>query len=560
MIILSNNSEGDNYMKKDIKLVFEDGQEMSLNRGVTVREVLKLLGNDQVIALRVNGNAQNAEFEIMDDAYINFITVTDRTGRKIYTKGLQYVYIMAIKELYDDKATVHIKHSIDKSIYTEIEMKRQVDRTVVSEIKKKMKQIINQDIPFKNISVSRKDAYDYCDNLGEKEKCLNYTYMTNDSVTLYELGDLYNYFYYIMPASTGILKRFDLTYVSPNGVVLSFPINNVVPKYTHIPLVLNAFKTYEKRLSDLGVRYAGEVNKIVCKGEIADFIQTNEILYDENMQAIASKVIDNRGIKAIFISGPSSSGKTTTSKKLALYLRSKGIDSLVLSTDDYFVERVDSPRKADGSYEFECIEAIDTKLFNMQLKSLLAGKEVVIPTYNFITGEKEYKRKPTTLKDNQVLIIEGLHAISEKMSSSIEKKNKLKIYISPFTPIGLDRHNHISTTDLRLLRRMVRDYKTRGYSAQHTLDSWIGMRESEEKYVYPHQMDADIILNTSLAYEIGVLRTYAEPLLYSISKVSPNYEEAIRILNFLKCFVSIPSEYVPNTSVLREFIGNSYFE
>lgn len=560
MIILSNNSEGDNYMKKDIKLVFEDGQEMSLNRGVTVREVLKLLGNDQVIALRVNGNAQNAEFEIMDDAYINFITVTDRTGRKIYTKGLQYVYIMAVKELYDDKATVHIKHSIDKSIYTEIEMKRQVDRTVVSEIKKKMKQIINQDIPFKNISVSRKDAYDYCDNLGEKEKCLNYTYMTNDSVTLYELGDLYNYFYYIMPASTGILKRFDLTYVSPNGVVLSFPINNVVPKYTHIPLVLNAFKTYEKRLSDLGVRYAGEVNKIVCKGEIADFIQTNEILYDENMQAIASKVIDNRGIKAIFISGPSSSGKTTTSKKLALYLRSKGIDSLVLSTDDYFVERVDSPRKADGSYEFECIEAIDTKLFNMQLKSLLAGKEVVIPTYNFITGEKEYKRKPTTLKDNQVLIIEGLHAISEKMSSSIEKKNKLKIYISPFTPIGLDRHNHISTTDLRLLRRMVRDYKTRGYSAQHTLDSWIGMRESEEKYVYPHQMDADIILNTSLAYEIGVLRTYAEPLLYSISKVSPNYEEAIRILNFLKCFVSIPSEYVPNTSVLREFIGNSYFE
>ena len=278
------------------------------------------------------------------------------------------------------------------------------------------------------------------------------------------------------------------------------------------------------------------------------------------MQAIANKVVENRNIKAIFISGPSSSGKTTTSKKLALYLKANGIDSLVLSTDDYFVERVDSPRKADGSYEYECIEALDTKLFNMQLKSLLAGKEVVVPTYNFITGEKEYKRKPTMLKENQVLIIEGLHAISEQMNSSIEKKNKLKIYISPFTPIGLDRHNHISTTDLRLLRRMVRDYKTRGYSAQHTLDSWIGMRDSEEMYVYPHQMEADVILNTSLAYEIGVLRTYAEPLLYSISKVSPNYEEAIRILNFLKCFVSIPSEYVPHTSVLREFIGNSYFE
>lgn len=547
-------------MKNDIKLIFEDGQEMLLNRGVTVREVLKLLGNDQIIALRVNGNAQNADYEIMEDAYINFITITDRTGRKIYTKGLQYVYIMAIKELYEDKAIVNIKHSIDKSIYTEIYMKRQVDRIVVNEIKKQMKKIINQDLPFKNVSVSRKDAYDYCDSLGEKEKCLNYTYMTNDSVTLYELGDMYDYFYYIMPASTGILKRFDLTYVSPNGVVLSFPINNVVPKYNHLPLVLDAFKSYEKKLSDLGVRYAGELNKIVCKGEIADFIQTNEILYDENMQNIAQRVVDNRAIKAIFISGPSSSGKTTTSKKLALYLRSKGIDSLVLSTDDYFVERVDSPRKADGSYEYECLEAIDTKLFNMQVKSLLAGKDVVIPTYNFITGEKEYKRKPITLKENQILIVEGLHAINEKMSSSIEKKNKLKIYISPFTPVGLDRHNHISTTDLRLLRRMVRDYKTRGYSAQHTLDSWIGMRESEETYVYPYQKEADVILNTSLAYEIGVLRTYAEPLLYSISKTSTNYEEAIRILNFLKCFISIPSEYVPYTSVLREFIGNSYFE
>ena len=453
-----------------------------------------------------------------------------------------------------------MKHSIDKSIYTEINMKRQVDRTVVNEINKKMKQIINQDIPFKSVSVSRKDAYDYSDSLGEKEKCLNYTYMTNDSVTLYELGDLYNYFYYIMPASTGVLKRFDLTYVSPYGVVLSFPINNVVPKYNHLPLVLDAFKSYEKKLSDLGVRYSGELNKIVCNGDIDDFIQTNEILYDENMQNIAQRVVDNRAIKAIFISGPSSSGKTTTSKKLALYLKSKGIDSLVLSTDDYFVERIDSPKKADGSYEYECLEAIDTKLFNMQVKSLLAGKDVVIPTYNFITGEKEYKRKPTSLKENQILIVEGLHAINEKMSSSIEKKNKLKIYISPFTPVGLDRHNHISTTDLRLLRRMVRDYKTRGYSAQHTLDSWMGMRDSEETYVYPYQKEADIILNTSLAYEIGVLRTYAEPLLYSISKTSPNYEEAIRILNFLKCFISIPSEYVPYTSVLREFIGNSYFE
>ena len=496
----------------------------------------------------------------MDDAYINFITVADRTGRKMYTKGLQYVYLMAVKELYEDKATVNIKHSIDKAIYTEIDMKRQVDRTVVNEIKKKMKQIINQDLPFKNISVSRKDAYDYCNNLGEKEKCLNYTYMTNDSVTLYELGDSYNYFYYIMPASTGILKRFDLTYVSPNGVVLSFPINNVVPKYNHIPLVLNAFKTYEKRLLDLGVRYAGEVNKIVCKGEIADFIQTNEILYDENMQAIANKVVENRNIKAIFISGPSSSGKTTFSKKLSLYLKSFGLNPKPISIDDYFLPRDKTPRLSNGEYDFESIRAIDTDLFNSQLTSLLNGEEVSLPTFNFVLGIPEFKGKKLRLGENDILIIEGLHGLNEELTSHIKRENKYKIYISPLTDLNIDNHNMVSTSDVRLLRRIVRDNRTRGYSANDTIRKWNLVREGEERYVFPFQDEADKIFNTALIYEIGVLRLYAEPLLYEIKEEDENYEEARRLLDFLGMFLCIPTDSVPTDSILREFIGNSFFE
>lgn len=547
-------------MKKDIKLVFEDGNILETDRGITVREVLHTLNNDNIIALRINGMAVNADYEIMDDAVISYIYVTDRIGRKIYTKGLKYVYIMAVKELYGDKAVVEIKHSLDKGIYTEIKMKGVVDQNVVNAIKKKMDVIIASDMLFKNISVSRLDAIEYEEFEEEPEKLLNFTYMTNDSVTMYELGDLYNYFYYIMPASTKILKRYSLTYVEPNGVVLNTPINNVVPKFVPAPKVLEAFKDTEAKLSGLGVRYAGDLNKIVSEGKISDFIHTNEILYNQNMEKVARTVANDREIKAVFISGPSSSGKTTSSKKLAMYLKARGIDTLVLSTDDYFVERVDSPKKPDGSYEFECLEALDIKLFNMQMKNLLAGNEVVIPSYNFIIGEKEFKNKPTTLKPNQVLIVEGLHAINEKLSASIDKKNKLKIYISPFTPLGLDRHNHISTTDLRLLRRMVRDHKHRGYSATATLESWMGMRSSEEKYVYPYQREADVIINTSLGYEIGVLRTYAEPLLYSISKDSFCYEEAIRILNFLRGFMNIPSEEIPSTSVLREFIGNSYFE
>lgn len=547
-------------MKKDFKLVFEDSKILEVYRGTTVRDILRELNDNQIIALRVNGSAVNADFEITEDSFINYITISERTGQKIYTKGLEYVYITAVKDLYGSSAVVRVKHSIDKALYTEIEMKRQVDNNVVSAIKRKMKEICDKDIPFKHINVSRKDAYEYVKSFNETEKMLNYTYMTNDSVSMFELEDEYNYFFYLMPPSTGLLKRFDLTYVSPNGVVLSYPIDNVLPKYVPSPKVLDAFKTYEAKLNNIGVKYAGDLNKIITEGKISDFIQTNEILYDMNMENIASSVVNNKNIKAIFISGPSSSGKTTSSKKLAMYLKSMGKDSLVLSTDDYFLERKDSPKKADGSYEFEIVDALDIKLFASHLKKLLNGEEVVIPTYNFITGEKEYKRKPIGLKDNQVLVIEGLHAISEKLNGVIPKKNKLKLYISPFTPIGLDRHNHISTTDVRLLRRMVRDYQHRGYSAEATLNNWMGMRYSEEHYVYPYQREADVIINTSLAYEIGVLRTYAEPLLYSVSKESPNYEEAIRILNFLKGFLNIPSDTVPSVSVLREFIGDSYFE
>ncbi len=545
---------------KDVKLVFEDSKILEIYRGTTVRDVLKELGDETIIALRVNGEIVDADYEIMEDSYLHYIHTYDTIGEKIYTKGLKYVYISAVKELFGDKTEVNIKHALDKALYTEIKLKKEINSDLVANIKAKMKEIIARDIPFRKISVSREDAIEYAHSMGEDEKALNYTYMTNDSVTMYELDNDYNYFYYIMPPSTGILKRFDLSYVAPNGIALSYPLGNTVPKFQSIPQVLDAFKDSEEKLTNLGARFAGDINEMIVKGKISDFIQTNEILYNQNLDRIADIVASKKTIKAVFISGPSSSGKTTTSKKLAMYFKARGKDSFVISTDDYFLERVDTPKKPDGTYEFESVDALDVKLFNKHISALLDGKEVVMPTFNFITGEKEFKNKPVHMEKNQILIVEGLHAISEKLNSSIPKRNKLKLYISPFTPIRLDRHNHISTTDYRLLRRLVRDYRTRGYSAEATLTNWASMRSSESTYVYPHQREADLIVNTSLAYEIGVLRTYAEPLLFSVDKSSNNYEEAIRILNFLKGFLCIPSEYVPNVSVLREFIGNSYFE
>ena len=547
-------------MEDMLNITFEDGRTIEVDYGTKVRDLLSYLKNDEIIALRINGAAVHADYELIEDSKVDFINVNDRNGKKIYIAGLKYVYIKAIKDVLGPKTSVNIKHSLDKGLYTTIDGMESIEKSFVEKIKKRMNEIIKNDLTINAINVSKDDIIEYVTSNNEYEKILNYTYMTNDSVTMYELDGDYNYFYDILPASTGILKQFELKITKPDGIILSYPIDGVVPKYNPAPKVLQAFQTYEDRLKGLGVKYAGDLNKLTVESKIADFIQVNEMIYDENLNNIANMIDKNREIRAIFISGPSSSGKTTTSKKLALALNTYGFDTLVLSTDDYFVEREDSPRKADGSYEFEIIDAIDTKLFNSQVRDLLDGKEVVIPTFNFITGKKEYKRKPTTLKKNEILVVEGLHAISEKMSSAIPAKNKLRLYISPFMPIALDRHNHIKTTDLRLIRRMVRDYNHRGYSAEQTLTSWMGMRKSEEMYIYPYQREADIVINTSLAYEVGVLRTYAVPLLYSISRDSEFYEEAIRILKFMKCFINIPSELVPKNSVLREFIGNGYFE
>ena len=547
-------------MKKDVKLVFEDGNQLDVYNNTTVRDILKELDDDQIIALRINGRLVAPDYEVNENSFVTYIKISDRIGHKIYIKGLEYVYINAVKDVFGDKVVVNVKHSLDKALYTELDGKITVTNEVVKKIKKRMQEICDKDMYFKSVSVSRDDAYEYVNKLGEYEKALNYRFMTNESVTMYELNNEYNYFNYIMPASTKILSRFDLTYVAPNGIVLSYPIGNIIPKFKAVPGVLKAFKNYEQMLASIGIRYAGQLNKLIVDGKAEDFVQMNELLYDQSIGMIVQKIANNRNIKSVFISGPSSSGKTTTSKKLALFLKTLGIDSLLLSTDDYFVERKDGPRKEDGSYEYEIIDALDIELFNDHVKKLLSGEEVVIPTYNFLTGEKEFKTKPISLGKNQLLIVEGLHAINEKMNAMVPKKNKLKLYISPFTPLATDRHNHISTTDIRLLRRMVRDNRHRGYDAEATLTNWAGMRSSEENYVYPYQREADIVVNTSLAYEIGVLRTYAEPLLYSVSKNSDNYEESIRILKFLRGFINIPSEYVPSTSILREFIGNSYFE
>lgn len=516
---------------------------------------------NEVIAVIIDNDITELSTKLKEDTKMKLIKTKDRMGAKIYRSGLKFLYITAVKELFGRNTNVELLHSLDKGIYTRINL--ELNNTMVDEIKAKMHELVKEDIRITRVVTSRKEAISYFNSVKEYEKSLTYKQMTGEMLTLYSMLDYYNYFYTKMPYSTKILTSFDLTLTTDKGVMLEYPstFDMKIPEYTHMPQVLNVFDNYAVWAEKLGVKYVSEVNNVVINGKIKEFIELNEIKQNNDLLEIANKIQNNiNDIKIVLIAGPSSSGKTTTCKKLALYLKSKGLNPFTLSTDDFFKDRKDTPKNEKGEYEYDIPEAIDIDLFNEKLDALLKGEETTLPTYNFLTGEKEYKHPPVSLKNRDLLIVEGIHTLNELLTSKIPRENKLKIYISPFTPLGLDRHNHVSTVDLRLIRRIVRDARTRGYNAVDTLKSWRNVRISEEKYIFPYQKEADIVLNTALIYELGILKTFAVPLLYNINYKSEYYTEAKRIINFLKIFLNIPESALPETALLREFVGGGYFE
>lgn len=516
---------------------------------------------NEVIAVIIDNDITELSTKLKEDTKMKLIKIKDRMGAKIYRSGLKFLYITAVKELFGRNTNVELLHSLDKGIYTRINL--ELNNTMVDEIKAKMHELVKEDIRITRVVTSRKEAISYFSSVKEYEKSLTYKQMTGEMLTLYSMLDYYNYFYTKMPYSTKILTSFDLTLTTDKGVMLEYPstFDMKIPEYTHMPQVLNVFDNYAVWAEKLGVKYVSEVNNVVINGKIKEFIELNEIKQNNDLLEIANKIQNNiNDIKIVLIAGPSSSGKTTTCKKLALYLKSKGLNPFTLSTDDFFKDRKDTPKNEKGEYEYDIPEAIDIDLFNEKLDALLKGEETTLPTYNFLTGEKEYKHPPVSLKNRDLLIVEGIHTLNELLTSKIPRENKLKIYISPFTPLGLDRHNHVSTVDLRLIRRIVRDARTRGYNAVDTLKSWRNVRISEEKYIFPYQKEADIVLNTALIYELGILKTFAVPLLYNVNYKSEYYTEAKRIINFLKIFLNIPESALPETALLREFVGGGYFE
>ena len=527
-------------------------------KNTTFFDILKSFNVEKdALAVKIKNEVISLNDVAKENANIVVIDINDLNGTKIYKSGLEFIFEVALKELFKDAEIVY-QHSVPKGFLGEVLSEHLITQDDLTKIKNLMARIISEDIPFKKLNIKKKEAIDFYNKIGQEEKALNVQNISDKVVSLYELKGHYNYFYSDMPYSTGIITKFDIIYLGRNRFVFVVPTNRtkgVLPEYVHYDNIINSFVVGKSWLETLDMKYATALNKTVCEGKIKEFMNSCELVFNLNVSKIANEITNNRNIKFVLIAGPSSSGKTTTTKRLSSYLSAQGFDPIKISVDDYFLEREESPKDEFGNYDFECLTAIDLELFNSDLKKLLNNEEVNMPTFNFVSGKKEFNGNYIKMKENSILLIEGLHCLNDDLLPGIDNKYKYKIYLSPFIPLNIDRHNYISTIDLRLIRRAIRDNRTRGHNINDTIHTWQSVRNGEEKYIFPYIHQADVILNTALPYEIGVLKVYVEPLLRSISVESNYYEEAKRLLNFLKIFYPIPGEYVKDDSILREFIG-----
>ena len=543
-----------------IKIAINDTN-YEYEKDTTLLEISKDFQKDfnfEILVGQVNGDMHSLNYKIVEDSKISFFDLSSNIGNKVYERGLIFMVISAVKASLNLDLT--IKHSLDKGIYCEV-LSGQLNEEDIQKIKNKLSEYVKENIAFQKGTYSKKDVIDYYKKIGRFDKVESLRYVMKENLVIYNFNNMLDYFYGVMPVNSSYIKYFDIKYLDQKSFVLMLPniyMDGKVNEYNHQDKVLESYKTFSNWAETQNIINVSDLNREITHGDIQDLIYMNETNQNMRLFKIAEEIKNKEGIKIVLIGGPSSSGKTTTSKKIAIYLKSLGLKPQPLSVDDYFKERNDSPKDKDGNFDFECVEAIDIDLFNNDLKKLLNNEDVLIPTFNFIEGKKEYK-KTIKLDKNGILIIEGLHALNDELTSSINSDNKYKIYISPLSTLGIDNSNRISTTDLRLLRRMVRDNMNRGYDASDTLKKWASVRKGEEKYVFPFQNKNDIVFNTSLLYEFGVLKTYAEPLLFSVERDDPNYNEAIRLINLLMMVLPVSGVDIPSDSILREFIGNSYF-
>lgn len=529
----------------------------------TIAEEYQKRYDDTIALVIVDGKIRELMKKAEKDCELQFITLKNSAGHKAYVRT---AIMMLIKALYDvepreNVEKIKVEFAIGQGYYCSLKGNVRVDDTLVERLNVRMRQLVMENIPVEKQNYPIEDALALFERYGMEDKKKLFRYRRSSTVNVYRMGDYYDYFYGYMLPSTGYIRYFNVISYE-NGLMLMLPDRSDPKKLSYFEPREKLFHALQQSTvwgEMMEIDTVGDLNDQICAGNFGDLVLVQEALQERRIAEIAEDIVSRGGVKFVMIAGPSSSGKTTFSHRLSTQLRSYGMKPHPIAVDDYFVDRERTPRDEKGNYDFECLEAIDTAKFNEDMSALLAGETVELPSFNFKTGKREYKGNFKKLGKDDILVIEGIHGLNDKMSFSLPGGSKYKIYISALTSLNVDEHNRIPTTDGRLIRRMVRDARTRGTSAKQTIAMWQSVRRGEERNIFPFQESADATFNSVLIYELAVLKQFAEPLLFSIQEGEPEYYEAKRLLKFLEYFLGVSSEDLPKNSIVREFVGGSVF-
>lgn len=543
-------------------IIYYNGQEINAKDNATILEVFEeeiQKSKNIILAAKCNNKIVSLKHMLENNDKIELIDIKTEEGMRIYRRGLLFVLNKAFYDIYYD-AKIYVNYQLSNALYCDI-YGLEVTNEVIEKIENKMREIITKDLEFKKVIMTREDAIEFYNKEKFKNGILQLAAKDKPHVSLYYCEDYYDYFYGTLPISAGYMKIYEIKKYK-DGFLIRYPSKEnpeELPPFEENTKLLKTLEEYDSIHKGLNIDTIEKLNKAVRENRIKEVVLTDEALHEKKISDIADDILKRKNVKMILIAGPSSSGKTTFAQRLGIQLKINGIKPVTISVDNYFVERENTPRDENGKYDFEALEAVDLELFNNHLNKLLNGEEIDVPSFDFETGHKEYKGQKMKLNDDEVLVIEGIHCLNDKLTFDIPKEKKYKIYISALTVLNVDEHNRIPTRDSRLIRRISRDSKFRNYPAIHTLKMWESVKRGEDRNIFPYQEEADSMFNTSLIYELGVLRTQVVPLLKEISPDEKEYPEAMRLYDFLRYFEPIPEDVVPSNSLLREFIGKGDF-
>lgn len=546
-------------MNNKITITFEDLRKLEVDYKTKAIDVVNMVESDisDILALNINNELRSFNYELVKDSTIKYIKYNSSDGYRVYSGTLKMVLYMALTSIFSE-ADVEFIATIKKDQYFLLNNVKITDEKI-KKIKEKMQEIIDKDLPITKKVVPIEEATVLYTAANNSDKLKNIDNKLKSYVTMYFCDGVYNNFSTALAPSTGYVKEFDLRRYK-DGLVLMFPTENgkVKEKIKYVSLY-DAYIEFNKLNEAFGMSTIGDLNKNILQGKTNDIVQVAEAIHDRKLVELVQDIEKRQNVKMILIAGPSSSGKTTFAQKLGVQLKLTGYNPITISMDNYFKERKDTPLGEDGKYNFETVDALDIDLFNTQMKELIDGKTVELPEFDFLVGEKKYKGNYLKLERNDVMIIEGIHALNPILTKFTPNENKYKVYIAPITTLNIDGYTKISSSDTRLLRRMVRDYTTRGHSVERTFELWANVKKGEEEYIFPFVDDADFIYNSSLNYEPSVMKTFAQPLLLQVDNSSEYYSEARRLYSYLNNFIPLETGNIPINSIIREFIGSGCF-